>query len=467
MDTIGRRSRRRRAAPAVVLAALVAGLTASLTAAIAAPATDADATSVAVTEVSGTITPVTANHLADAVEKAAAGGHEALVVNLDTPGGLVDSTRKIVQVFLDAPLPIVVHVTPSGADAGSAGTFVTYAAHVAAMSPATTIGAATPIGGQGEDLDAKITENVAAFAEAIAEARDRDVDLAVEAVRDGRSVTAEVALEEGGIDLIAASTDELLDEIDGREVEVRDGTVTLATADAELVDIPVGTARRILGFLADPNLAFVFLSLGTLAIIYEIANPGVGLGGVVGVTSIVLAMFAFAVLPVNAVGIVLLVVAAAMFVVELFAPGIGAGAGGGTAALLLGGLFLFPSDTGLGVDLSVLLPTVVIVGLLTVLVGRFAARSRHAPTVNYVDHLAGRTLVVTGAAEGRPRGRLDGTWWRLRPAPGAGPLRDGDEVAIVDRDNLDLVVAPPDADAGTGSTTPPDGAADRPTPSDR
>ncbi len=427
---------------AIVLAALVAGLTASLAGALAAPATAAAGTSVGLTRITGTITPVTADHLDDTVQRAASAGHQALIVQLDTPGGLVDSTRRIVQNFLDAPLPVVVHVAPSGADAGSAGTFITYAGHVAAMAPATTIGAATPVGGQGEDLDAKIVENTAAFAEAIAGARDRDVDLAVDAVRDGRSVTADVALEEGGIDLVVASTSDLLDELDGVEVEVRGDTVTLATAGAEVVEMPVGTARRILGFLADPNLAFVFLSLGTLAILYEIANPGVGLGGVVGVSSIVLAMFAFAVLPVTAVGIVLLLVAAAMFVVELFAPGIGAGAGGGSAALLLGGLFLFPADTGLGIDLRVMLPTVVVLAVLSALLGVMVARTRHEPELNYADQLAGRQVTVTGASEGRPRAQLDGTWWRLRPAADDTALRDGDQVTVVARDNLDLVVAP-------------------------
>jgi membrane-bound serine protease (ClpP class) len=453
VDAHGTRRRWGRLRVASLLAAIVAGLTASLTAAIAAPAPDGAEVTVAITDVTGPITPVTADHLVDAVERAATAGHAALVIRLDTPGGLVDSTRRIVQTLLDAPLPVVVHVAPSGADAGSAGTFVTYAAHVAAMAPATTIGAATPVGGQGEDLDAKILENSAAFAEAIAQARDRDVDLAVQAVRDGRSVTADVALEEGGIDLVVATTADLLDEIDGTEVDVRGDAVTLATAGATIVEIPIGTARRILGFLADPNLAFVFLSLGTLAILYEIANPGVGLGGVIGVTAIVLAMFAFAVLPVNAVGVVLLLLAAAMFIVELFAPGIGAGAGGGTAALLLGGLFLFPSDSGLGVDLGVLLPTVVTVGALTVLVGRFAARTRLAPTVSYADHLAGRTVTVSGVADGRPQAKLDGTWWRLRPAPGDGPLQDGDEVTIVDREDLDLVVAPVTSTASTEPDT--------------
>ncbi|MEX1177689.1 MAG: NfeD family protein [Nitriliruptor sp.] len=446
---VDRRLRRTRRRLVVLLATLLAGLTASLGAALAAdPLTAEGPLTVGITEVTGTITPVTADHLAETIERAHAADHRALVVQLDTPGGLVDSTRTIVRTFLDAPLPIVVHVAPSGADAGSAGTFITYAANVAAMAPATTIGAATPVGGQGEDLDAKIIENTAAFAEAIAGARDRDVDLAVDAVREGRSVTAEVALEEGGIDLIVASTAELLEEIDGTEVTVRDRPVTLETAGAELTELEIGAARRILGFLADPNLAFVFLSLGTLAIVYEIANPGVGLGGVVGVTSIILAMFAFAVLPVNVAGVALLVLAAAMFVVELFAPGIGAGAGGGTAALLLGGLFLFPSDSGLGVDLAVLLPTVAIVAALTVWLGRVATRTRHVPTINYADHLDGRNVTVTGAAEGRPRAQLDGTWWRLRPDDGA-TLRDGEQVRVVGRDGLDLLVAAPEQHDGT------------------
>jgi membrane-bound serine protease (ClpP class) len=460
VDRLGRRRHRTRFRLVVLLAALLAGLTASLAGAVAT-AQEGTGTGpvIGFTEVTGTITPVTADHLTDAVAESQAAGHTALLVRLDTPGGLVDSTRVIVQTFLDAPLPVIVHVAPGGADAGSAGTFITYAAHVAAMAPATTIGAATPVGGQGEDLDEKIIENTAAFAEAIAEARDRDIALAVDAVRTGRSVTATVALEEGGIDLIAASTDELLEEIDGIEVPVRDDTVTLETAGAQLEEIEYGTARRILGFLADPNLAFIFLSLGTLAILYEIANPGVGLGGVIGVTAIVLAMFALAVLPVNVAGVALLVLAAAMFVAELFAPGVGAGAGGGTAALLLGGLFLFPSDSGLGVDLAVLLPTVITLAVLTVLLGRMVARTRHTPEANYAEHLAGREVTVIGASEGRPRAQLDGSWWRLRAAEAAGPLRDGDHVEVVARDGLDLIVGPPPAsasgsspEAGTSST---------------
>jgi membrane-bound serine protease (ClpP class) len=445
-----RSGRRGRVRATVVLAVLCLGLLSALLSLVVTPppatATPAQegVSTVGLTEVTGTITPVTADHLVDTVADAAAAGHEALIVRLDTPGGLVDSTRIIVQAFLDAPLPVVVHVAPSGSDAGSAGTFITYAAHVAAMAPATTIGAATPVGGQGEDLDAKILENTAAFAEAIAGARDRNVEFAVEAVREGRSVTADVALARDAIDLIVPSTEQLLEAIDGTEVEVRDSTTTLATAGAEVVELEVGTARTILGFLADPNLAFIFLSIGTLAIIYEIASPGLGLGGAVGAVSIILGMMALAVLPVNVAGIALLLLAGGLFIAEVFAPGIGAGAGGGSAALVLASIFLFPSDTGLGVDLAVVLPTVIVVGGLTVVAGRIAARSRHVPLRNYDDDLAGRTVRVRISDGSRTRGQLDGAWWQLRPTEGTPPLRDGDEVTIVGRDNLALLVTTPE-----------------------
>lgn len=451
LDLGGRRRGVGRAA--VFLATLLAGLAGSLGAALAQDEPTDPGPTVALTDVQGTITPVTADHLTDTVARSAAEGHQALVVRLDTPGGLVDSTRVIVREFLEAPLPVVVHVAPQGADAGSAGTFITYAAHVAAMAPTSTIGAATPVGGEGgEDLDAKVIENIAAFAQSIAENRDRDVDFAIAAVREGRSITANEALEVGAIDLVVGSLDDLLAEVDGTEVEVGDGsTVTLETANATVVEVQPGMARQILGFLADPNLAFIFLSLGTLAILYELANPGLGLGGVVGVTSIVLAMFALAVLPVNAAGVVLLVLAAAMFIAELFAPGIGVGAAGGTASLVLGGLFLFPSDSGIGIDLAVLIPVVVVVAAMAILAGRLVARAHQRDVVGPSDQFVGRTVAVEGAAEGRPRARVDGTLWRLVAAEGTGPLRDGEELEIVGRDNLDLIVAPPRAVAGDGT----------------
>lgn len=429
---------------AAALAAILTGLLA-LSAGAGTAAAQTDARTVLVTEVRGAITPVIADHLADAVDAASARGAAALVVELDTPGGLVSSMRVIVQGFLNAPVPVVVYVTPSGADAGSAGTYITLAANIAAMAPATTIGAATPVDLEGGEVGDKIVNNAAAFAETIAEQRGRDVEFAVDAVRDGRSITATEALEVGAIDLIADSLDDLLGEIDGRTVTVAGGgEVTLATGGAIQERFDLSATRGILQRIADPNLAFLFISIGTLAIVYEFANPGVGAGGVVGAIMIILAMFSLSVLPVNLAGVALLLVGAALFVIEVFAPGIGVGAAGGTVALVLGGLFLFQRPSGLGVDLAVLVPTAVVGAAVTVVVGRVAARTRHLPSRAASDHLIGRTATLhdLDREHDHPRVRLDGTWWRARPAPGSD-LAEGDRVTVTGRDNLELLVARP------------------------
>ena len=438
-------------------AVVLAALTTSLVLAGAAPLW-AQGTSVAVTTVEGAITPVVASHLEDVVATADRDGHAAMVVQLDTPGGLVTSMRDIVQTFLNAPLPVIVYVTPRGADAGSAGTFITLAAHVAAMAPATTIGAATPVDMEGGEVGDKIVENAAAYARTIAEERGRDVDFAVAAVREGRSITASEALDVGAVDLVVADLPTLLDEIDGTTVEVGGDEVTLRTAGATLTELEMPWTRRILQRLADPNLAFIFISIGTLAIVYEVANPGLGAGGVIGAVMLILAFFALSVLPFSYAGLALLILAGGLFIAELFAPGIGVGAAGGTVALVLGALFLFQGPTGLAIDLWVLVPTAVVVAAATLLAGRIAARSRHRPVTDPTTELVGRATAVYGVDEGRPRARLDGTVWRVRPADDDRiPLRDGDTVVVVAHDNLDLVVVHArSAPTGDPTLTKPD-----------
>lgn len=426
-----------RRAALVVLAAWVTGLVGMGVQALAQ-----DRMSVATTPVTGPITPVVADHLESTIATAAAAGHEALVVTLDTPGGLVSSMRDIVQEFLGAPLPIVVYVSPRGADAGSAGTFITLAAHIAAMAPATTIGAATPVDLEGGEVGDKIVENAAAYARTIAEERGRDVEFAVDAVRDGRSITSSEALEIGAIDLIAPDVESLLDEIHGTTVEVDGADVALRTRDATIVPIEMSGVRRVLQRLADPNLAFIFLSLGTLAIIYEVASPGLGAGGILGAVFLILAMFSLAVLPVNYAAAALLVLAAALFIVELFIPGVGVGAAGGTIALLLGGLFLFQEPTGLGIDLWVLVPTALAVFGMVVLAGILVQRSRGRVSHVASDALIGREGRVRSSDERPPRVVLDGTYWRVRAPRADLELHDGDEVTVIDRDNLELIVVP-------------------------
>jgi membrane-bound serine protease (ClpP class) len=405
-----------------------------------APAAIGQAPTVLVTRVAGPITPVVADQLADGVRTAERDGLTAFLVELDTPGGLDTSMREITQAFLNARVPVVVYVTPSGARAASAGALITFAAHVAAMAPGTTIGAATPVDLQGGEISDKVINDAAAFAEAVAAERGRNTEFAVDTVRKGRAVTADQAVRLEAVDLIAADRAGLLEALDGRRVEVAPGTtVTLETAAADTVDHQLSWTRSLLGWLADPNLAFLFLSIGTLAVIYELASPGMGLGGVIGAVLLVLGFVSLSVLPVNLAGLLLLALAAALFIAELFAPGIGVFAGGGTIALLLAGVLLF--DGPVAVAMPVLWPVALVMGGGTVLAGRLAWRARRAPSVTGADGLVGRRVVVHDVAAGDSGSvRLDGAWWRVRRHD--GPLVPGQEVRVVRLDGLDLIVEP-------------------------
>lgn len=402
-------------------------------------AADAQSVRVLVARIGEPITPVIADHLTDGVDQAAREGHAAFVVELDTPGGLDASMREITQTFLNAPVPVVVHVTPSGARAASAGAIITMAAHVAAMTPGTTIGAATPVDLQGGEISDKVINDAAAFAESVAAQRGRDTRFAAEAVRQGRAVTAEQAYQIGVVDLLAPDRAALLQALDGRQVTLaRGGTVTLHTAGAQAVEHDLGLVRGLLQRLADPNLAFVFLSIGTLAVIYELASPGMGLGGVLGAILLVLGFVALAVLPVNLAGLLLLGLAAALFVAELFLPGVGVFAGGGVIALLAAGLLLFEGSAQ--VSLAVLLPTVVVLGVGVLIAGRLAWRARNAPPTTGQHALIGRPATVRNATEATAQIFLDGTWWSVRSHD--QPLEEGETVVVVGMDGLTLLVEP-------------------------
>jgi membrane-bound serine protease (ClpP class) len=399
----------------------------------------AQGSTVLVTRVDGTITPVIADHLVDGVGRAEAGGHAAYLVELDTPGGLDTSMREIIKAFLGADVPVVVYVMPSGARAASAGALITFAAHVAAMAPGTTIGAATPVDLQGGEISDKVINDAAAFAETVAAQRGRNTRFAIDTVREGRAVTAEEAVRLDAVDLLAASRAELLQELDGRSIKIANGnTVTLETAGATSVEQDFGLFRRLLQLLADPNLAFLFLSLGTLAIVYELANPGVGFGGIAGAIFLLLGFFGLSVLPLNLVGVLLLALAAALFVTELFVPGVGVFAAGGTVALVLGGLFLF--DGAVGVDPAVLIPVALVVGGGSVLAGRLAWRARRAPSVSGRAGLIGRQVTLRTANGPTGQVLLDGAWWTVRSR--GAPLAPGQRVRVVDLDGLELIVDP-------------------------
>ena len=418
---------------------------------LAAGGASAQARSVLRAEITGPITPVLAGHFADAIRAAQDGDHAALIVEMDTPGGLDTSMRDMVQQALVAQVPVVVYVHPPGGRAASAGAVIAFSAHVAAMAPGTNIGAATPITMEGGEVIDKVVEDAAAYVEEIAVERDRDVEFAVATVREGRSAGATEAVEIGAVDLIAGSLRELIAEIDGMEVELateagdRD-TVTLATEGAEVVDFELSWTRSVLQTLANPQLAFLFMSIAPLAILYEFISPSGGVGLIFGGILLLLGLFSLAVLPVNLVGVSLLLLAAGLFAAEAFAPGVGVFAAGGALALILAGLFLFPDATGLAIGLEVVLPVAAAIGVVALVIGRFAVRSQTRPKfAGQGGTMIGDTGVVR-TADGRT-GQVwaSGAMWKARAREGS--LERGARVRVVDMRGLELIVEPVEQDA--------------------
>jgi membrane-bound serine protease (ClpP class) len=383
-------------------------------------------------EVDGPITPVVADFIESSLEEAENERFLMVIITLDTPGGLDVSTRDIVQVLLNAIVPTVVYVSPEGARAASAGTFITMAADVAAMAPATAIGAATPVDLQGGEITDKVINDAAAFAVSVAEHRGRSVEFAEASVREGRSVSSREAVQSGVVDLIADDLDDLLVQLDGRKIALG---VTLSTAGATVERHELGLLRGILGRIADPNFAFIFLSLGTLAVIYEASNPGLGFSGVAGVIMLILAFFALSVLPVQAAGIALFVLAVALLVAELFVPGVGVLAGGGAVALLLSGLFLFEDGT-VRVSPAVVWPSAVVLGAGSILAGRAALGARRLPPTTGAETLVGRPVTIR-KRDHRYTTFLDGTWWDIESQD---EFDDGSQATVVGSKGIRLLV---------------------------
>jgi len=297
--------------------------------------------------VDGAIGPAVAAFVSESIDRAKASGAAALVIELDTPGGLLTSARAIVKDLLAAPVPVVVYVAPSGAGAGSAGVFITMAAHVAAMAPGTSIGAAHPVGGQGEDIKGTMGEKIenftASFSESIARQRGRNVEWAVKAVRQSVSVAADEAAKLKVVDLVARDRDELLARIEGRTVEIGGEKRVLKLKPVELLSFEMRFSQRVLAVLADPNIAYLLMLAGLLGLYVEFTHPGVLFPGVVGGICLLLALTAMQVLPVNTGALALLALGVALLVAEAFLPTFGVVGVGGVVAFLLGSLFLFDS----------------------------------------------------------------------------------------------------------------------------
>jgi len=435
----------------------------------------AEGTRVAVLDVKGAIGPATTDYLVRGIEDAAEAGDEAVVIRIDTPGGLDAATRDINQAILAAPLPVITWVHPEGARAASAGTYILYASHVAAMTSATNLGAATPVqimggpgGGSGDEspkrdpgnddaqseadsgangnaaddgpapadaMSRKAINDSVAYIRGLAEKRGRNADWAEAAVRRAESFTASAALEQNVVDLIAETLDDLLEQLDGREIELRDATVTLTTAGAATRTIEPDWRNRILARITDPTVAYLLFLIGLYGLLLEGYNPGVLVPGVIGAICLVLALYAFQVLPINYAGVLLILLGIALMVAEAFAPSFGVLGIGGIVALVFGSVILIdPAMPGVVVSRGVIggiagLSAIAFLGLSV-----FLVRSRRRPLASGEALIVGQLTEVIDAAG---RVHLQGEDWQTRSPD---DLRTGDRVEVVGIDGLHLEV---------------------------
>jgi membrane-bound serine protease (ClpP class) len=424
---------------------------------------------VMVLDIKGAIGFVAAEQLSKALSRAAAEGAHAVVIRLDTPGGLLSSTREMIQAILASPVPVVMYVAPDGARAASAGTYLTYAAHVAAMAPSTHLGAATPIslapGGlpgspppqqkppPGTEKQAppsdglstaerKAINDAVAYIRSLAELRGRNADWAEKAVREAATLTATAALKEKVVDVVATGIGDLLAQIDGRTVRTGAGEVRLGTKGRTVIVIEPDWKARIMSVIADPNVALIMLLIGIYGILFEFLHPGAVAPGVVGGICLLVALASLSLLPVNYAGLALLLFGIALLVAEAFMPGFGIAGLGGIVAFALGAFFLFDpsqSDIPIAVSWQVIAATTVLSTVMVAGVLGLAVRARQRPVATGAEEMIGSIGETLDWAGGEGRIQVHGETWTARSA---ASLAKGQKVRVVGRTGLRLTVEP-------------------------
>ena len=432
----------------------------------------AQADGVYILTVKGAISPASADYLVRGINKAAEAQASLVVIELDTPGGLDTSMRDIIKGILASPVPVATYVSPKGARAASAGTYILYASHIAAMAPATNLGAATPVelapsgstppekpatpGKESEKSapdthsknanseapqDAKMKKAVhdaSAYIRSLAELRGRNADWAERAVREAVSLSAEVALQSKVVDIVAENVDDLLKQIHGRKVKLSSGEVTLDTTNLTFTRIEPDWRSKLLAVIGDPSIAYILLLLGIYGLLYEFSNPGMGLPGVVGGICLLLALFALQLMPVSYVGLALIILGVALMVSEAFIPSFGALGLGGIVAFIIGSVMLIDTDLpGYGISWGLIVPIAMTSALFSFIVVGMAIRARNQPIVTGAEELLGSEGEVLDDVETEGWARVHSELWRVRSSV---PLARGTKVRVTARHDLILEV---------------------------
>jgi membrane-bound serine protease (ClpP class) len=390
------------------------------------------------------INPVAAEYLHDALSEARTLGASALVIKLDTPGGLDTSMRLIIKDITAAPFPVIVYVSPSGGRAASAGVFITLAAHVAAMTPGTNIGAAHPVAMGGGEMDKTMKEKVendsVAYIKSIAEQRGRNVAWAEDAVRKSVSVTEREALKLKIIDFVAEDLPTLLKQLEGRTVSLQTGSTVLRTAGATVDEFPMGLRLELLKALSDPNIAYLLMTIGTIGIMAELYSPGAILPGIVGAISLILAFYSLQSLPVNYAGVLLVVLGIVFFILEATVTSYGLLAIGGVTSMILGSLMLIKTDAEfLQLSWGMIVPVIAFAAIGTMFIFGMAVRAMHRQPLTGTEGMVGSIGVAKTLVD--PQGQLavHGELWE---AVSEYPLQPGDRAEVTRVEGLTLHVKP-------------------------
>jgi membrane-bound serine protease (ClpP class) len=435
---------------------------------------------VRVLTVQGAISPASADYLLRGIDKAIADKAHLIVIEMDTPGGLDTAMRDIIKAILASPVPVATYVSPQGARAASAGTYILYASHIAAMAPATNLGAATPVelvpaGGDqpaapekpdaskpadappGDPKMRKATHDAAAYIRSLAELRGRNAEWAERAVREAVSLPSSEALELKVIDLVATDLDDLLRQLNGRVIRMDGQSLTLNTANATIERVQPDWRSRLLAVIGDPGIAYILMLLGIYGLIYEFSNPGMLFPGVVGGICLLLALFALQVMPISYAGLALMILGIVLMISEAFLPSFGALGLGGIIAFVIGSVMLIDTDLpGYGIPWMLIVPVAAASALFSFFVVGMAIKARARPVVTGAEEMIGAAGEILEDMEHEGWARIHGEQWRVRSTV---PLRRGSRVRVRARHDLTLDVEPsgplPNPDEATNHSTKP------------